>query len=191
MRLGAQCHSQESQAAAQRFLCLTLYPEPTDNLDAQQLILSFDRSVRTRSAGPSSQLHHTSAALSDCRDGCRSLLKWLIWVEKPGFFRKIWGWGRGYRLKNQGDEHQQPLGVCWGTVFDWRRAAVCAGFLLSQLKNFDFLGTLGGTQKSGKPESNKKSPTQLQPHCGRSNFPAIDSANSPRCDFSILRAYSD
>jgi len=57
-----------------------------------------------------------------------------------------------------------------------QRARAC---FESQLKNLDFWGTIAKNQKSGQIRVYLKVATQLQRLCGRSNFPAIDSAKSP------------
>ena len=50
---------------------------------------STDSTVTTLPAQCSSQFQNTSAALSDCRDGCGSWLKEPILVEKLNFLGKI------------------------------------------------------------------------------------------------------
>ncbi|MEG3857750.1 hypothetical protein [Microcoleus sp. herbarium12] len=67
----------------------------------------------------------------------------------------------------------------------------CAGDLEIQIKIFNCWGTIERIQKSGERESaDETSLTQLQRHCGRSNYEAIDSYQPLRYNFSILRAYS-
>ena len=57
-----------------------------------------------------------------------------------------------------------------------QRARAC---FESQLKNFDFWGTIDENQRSSQITVYLKVASQLQRLCGRSNFPAIDSAKSP------------
>ena len=119
---------------------------------------------------------------SDCRDGCGSWrLKKPILVEKLDFLAKILGWAPGISVETSRwwASRVRP-GLCWGALLiecGLERARAC---FESQLKNFDFWGTIGENQKSCQQTTVYwKIATEFQPHCWRSNFLAIDSARGP------------
>jgi hypothetical protein len=103
-----------------------------------------------------------------------------------------WGWKTGFFSQNPalsvrdlvGNMKVMRLkslsGTVLGCTFDWIPPPACTGLLSKPVKKFWFLGNYWRKSKvwSGTVYL-KEIAAQFQPHCGRSNSPAIDSAQGP------------